>query len=74
MSPSLKLVNDCDKLMRTPLHWACKRGYEKVAAILVDYGAETGEKDYKGRTCIDIAEEKEHHQMVKVSKIDNNAY
>ena len=54
------LVNETDKLKRTPLHWACKRGYDKIVEILVDFGADVTKVDYLGRTCRDIAASKEN--------------
>ena len=38
--------NDCDKLQRTPLHWASKRGYDNIVSILLDYEAEVSPKDH----------------------------
>jgi ankyrin repeat protein len=64
-----KVVNSQDKLMRTPLHWACKRGYDQVVEILVDFGADVTIKDHIGRSCKDIAQEKQNIKVFKVSLI-----
>lgn len=64
MNPNL--VNDSDKLLRTPLHWATKRGYDKIVNILVDYGADVTLKDYKSRTCREIAVDKDYTEIAKV--------
>ena len=68
LKTNTKVINDQDKLLRTPLHWAVKRSYEKVVEILVDYGADVTIKDYLGRTSRDLALEKENTTIVKVSR------
>lgn len=59
--------NDLDNLQRTPLMWACNRGYDKMVCILLDYGADIQTKDSFGRTALDIATIKEHKEIVNVS-------
>ena len=36
------LVNSCDNLKQTPLHWAAKRGNNDIIKLLLDHGAERG--------------------------------
>lgn len=38
----------------TALHWACKRGNERIARLLLDYGADKRLKNYKGEVASDI--------------------
>ncbi|KAJ8946303.1 hypothetical protein NQ318_004192 [Aromia moschata] len=38
----------------TALHWACKRGNEEVAKLLVSHGADKSIKTFKGETPIDL--------------------
>ena len=61
------LCNDRDKLNRTPIHWACRRGYDQLVQILVDYGADVSVKDSLGKTPVDMAIENEHRDIAKVS-------
>ena len=62
-------ANDLDRLQRTPLQWACARGYDKVAQILIDFGADITIKDSFGRTAKDHATQKDHTDIVKVKFI-----
>lgn len=48
-------VNIADKHGKTPLHEAAKYGYEHVAEILIENGADLFAKDKKERTAKDIA-------------------
>lgn len=48
-------LNLAEKHGKTPLHEAAKYGYEKVAKVLIDSGADLEVKDKKGRTAKDIA-------------------
>ncbi|KAI5805993.1 ankyrin repeat-containing domain protein, partial [Geopyxis carbonaria] len=45
---TFQALNTLDGLGRTPLHWACLRGYTEVIQRLVDEGAEVGILDHKG--------------------------
>ena len=60
------LCNDRDKLQRSPIHWVCRRGYEQLAYVLVDYGADITIKDTLGKTPYDMAIESEHRDIAKV--------
>jgi hypothetical protein len=42
---------------RTALHWAAKRGHERVARALLQYGADATVKDAKGHAPVDVASE-----------------
>lgn len=48
-------LNLAEKHGRTPLHEAAKCGYNHIAKILIDNGADLFAKDKKGRTAKDIA-------------------
>ena len=49
------LSNAKDKLQRTPLHGVAKRGFDKIAYILLDFGAKALSVDHLGRTPRDLA-------------------
>ncbi|CDW80633.1 UNKNOWN [Stylonychia lemnae] len=61
-------ANDLDRLQRTPLSWACQRGFDKVVQILIDYGAELDTLDSFGRTAKDLAIQKENPVIVNFLK------
>jgi ankyrin repeat protein len=61
-----ELANERDKLMRTPLHWAAKRNFEKLIIILLDFGANPKLKDHLGRTARDLAMKKNFREIADV--------
>jgi len=44
-----------DMMNETPLHWAAKRGYDKMVQLLCKYGGDIFVKDLAGRTPKDVA-------------------
>lgn len=62
-----ELANDRDKLQRTPLHWAARRGYDKVVEMLVDFGAEVQVVDSFGKSPVEMALEQEYRDIAKVT-------
>ncbi len=50
------LVHLTDKQKYTPLHWAARRGYRKLARMLISKGANIEAKDIKGKTPKEVAE------------------
>jgi ankyrin repeat protein len=44
-----------DKLLRTPLHYACEFGHALVAKKLMDHNSDPFEKDNCGRTALHYA-------------------
>ncbi len=44
-----------DKLARTPLHWAARRGFHRAVKLMLDKGADATRVDYKGDTPLHLA-------------------
>mmetsp|Transcript_71034 Transcript_71034/g.148592 ORF Transcript_71034/g.148592 Transcript_71034/m.148592 type:complete len:183 (-) Transcript_71034:203-751(-) len=49
----------------TPLHYACKYGRVSVVEILLAHGASAEARDLKGRTPMDLAQEKNHGAITR---------
>ena len=47
--------NKKDELIRTPLHWACKKGYFPIVKYLISKGADVNTKDNQGNCGIHYA-------------------
>lgn len=58
------LVLDFDHIGMTGLHWACKKGHERVAEILMDYHTDIEKLDLLRRTPIDLAKMHKNEQLV----------
>ena len=43
---------------QTPLHRAATRGHANIVEILLARGADTNAKDHRGRTALDLAEDR----------------
>jgi len=55
---------DCvDAKQYTPLHKAARRDFTRVASILLDQGADCGQKTIHGQTPIDVADAHGHNDM-----------
>lgn len=52
----------------TPLQWAVINGNEKVAAILLEHGADPTIKDHWGRTALDVALKSKRTNLVELLK------
>ena len=55
LKASPQLVMECDSLGMNGLHWAAKRNYPALAAILAEYRINIYAKDFLGRTAPDLA-------------------
>lgn len=62
------LVLDYDHIGMTGLHWACKKGYERIADILMDSHADLYATDLLRRTPLDLALKLENTHLI------NNLY
>lgn len=58
------MVNTCDSLNRTPLHWAAINGHSGIVSILVDSGAKTAAMDSSGLTPLELALERGNSDAV----------
>lgn len=54
-------------LLRTPLHWACKRGYLDVAALLLKNGADRSIRSVYGETPKSLCTNPQILQLLDVS-------
>ncbi|ERL91398.1 hypothetical protein D910_08730, partial [Dendroctonus ponderosae] len=52
----------------TALHWACKRGNEKIVRQLLNYGADKSVKNSKGETPSDICTFSNIHELLGSNK------
>lgn len=69
------LVDDIDRMQRSPMHWATQRGFEKMLEILIDYGGDVFLKDAFERTARDIADKKELKDIIKLlRKVESAKY
>ena len=59
-----EIVNDRDNYGWTPLHFASLKGNQKLAELLIGYGADVNAKDKYGFTPLDLAGLRNHHQMI----------
>jgi ankyrin repeat protein len=59
-------VNQRDKLMRTPLHWASELGQIACAEVLMDYGADIAITECNGRTPLHLAARSGDTAMLKL--------
>lgn len=50
LSKDPELLNFRDGSGRTPLHWACREGHERVVEYLINEGADVNMRDQYGRT------------------------
>jgi len=58
----------------TPLHHACRRGYNKMAEILLSSGADPVKTDHDGKPPSYIAKLFNHHDIVKMLPKDEKGY
>ena len=49
---------------RSPLHWAAKRGHEKVTHFLLDQGADSELTTVKGETALQLAKTPEIRKLL----------
>ncbi|MGK5090375.1 ankyrin repeat domain-containing protein [Deltaproteobacteria bacterium TL4] len=50
----------------TPLLWAAYEGHIEIVQALMNYGADLGALDYRGRTAMELAAEKGHTSVVQL--------
>lgn len=60
------IVNTCDSLERTPLHWAAMNGHPGIVSTLVDCGAKTAAMDSSGLTPLELALERGNSDAVSL--------
>jgi len=54
------------KLKETALHIACRKGLPKMAAKLLEFGADTHAKDFIGKTPMDTAIKHKKRRMAQL--------
>jgi Ankyrin repeats (3 copies) len=57
---------DKDKGHSTPLHLAAHFGRLEVVHVLLEHGADVGTEDGSGRTALQLASDKGHHEIMKL--------
>lgn len=50
-------------LQRTALYWACTRGNEAAAKVLMEKGAKVAARNKHGLNCLDIAVDRGHEYV-----------
>ncbi|KAF5287501.1 hypothetical protein FQA39_LY04129 [Lamprigera yunnana] len=56
----------------TALHWACKRGNEEVARLLIDNGADITVENFKGETAATVCTSTSIYSLLEGDKPQNN--
>ncbi|KAK4444770.1 ankyrin repeat-containing domain protein [Podospora aff. communis PSN243] len=60
------LVSKVDAQQRVPLHWAAQKGHPKVAALLIQHGADPNAEDGRGLKPIHLAARNNHAAVLKL--------
>ena len=60
------MVYSVDSTGKTPLIWACIRGYASIATMLIDMGALLNKKDMLGHDAIYYAIYYKHEECLKI--------
>lgn len=61
-----KLVNCVDKKGRSPLHWSCYKGYERITIYLIRQGADINLADSTGMLPLHWAAQRGHTTIVNI--------
>lgn len=61
-----RLVKDYDDIGMTGLHWACRKGFDRIADCLIDQGADVVAEDIMQRTPESLALKYGHKNVLAV--------